>query len=476
MVERQSSVDIDPAEGSLGPGPVGPGPGLGPALLEMPLARQVAVLAIWPFLEQILRFMVGFIDTALAGRLSVSATNAIAVAAYIGWLMGLVQAALGVGATALIARAIGAGRTRRANRVVGQAMLLAPLVGVFVGAAIFVLAPWIGRFVSLPPESLAGLVTYLRIVCLAIPAQAILSVGSACLRGAGDTRTPFLVLVVVNTINVAVSLLLVVGPAPYGGHGIAGIAWGTFTAWMVGAAGILLVLVCRKGPVVLQRRRMVPAPAIVWRIARIATPNLVESLLGMWLANFFLIAIVGRLASASAPAAHIVAVRIEAISYMSGFALGLAAATLTGQHLGAGRPDRARKALAVCWAAGAGVMTLCGILFMAIPGPLVRLMTDKPELLAASPPVLRLVGTVQFFFGSAIVLAHGMRGAGDTRGPMLLTAVSTYVVRLPLTYLFGIVLGWGLLGVWLGMSIELLVRGSIFIARYLRGRWLSVEV
>jgi Na+-driven multidrug efflux pump len=121
-------------------------------------------------------------------------------------------------------------------------------------------------------------------------------------------------------------------------------------------------------------------------------------------------------------------------------------------------------------------MTLCGILFMAIPGPLVRLMTDKPELLAASGPVLRLVGTVQFFFGSAIVLAHGMRGAGDTRGPMLLTAVSTYVVRLPLTYLFGITLGWGLLGVWLGMSIELLVRGSIFIARYLRGRWLGAEV
>ncbi|MFP4354198.1 MAG: MATE family efflux transporter [Phycisphaerae bacterium] len=476
MSKSQSSIDIDPAEGALGPGPIGPGRVVKPALLEMPLARQVAVLAIWPFLEQLLNFMVGFVDTALAGRLSTQATNAIGVAAYIGWLMGLVQAAVGVGATALISRAVGAGRSRRADRVLGQAMLLAPLVGIAVGAGIYVLAPWIGSFVRLTGASLEALVTYLRILAMAVPMWAVLSIGSACLRGAGDTRTPFVVLVVVNIVNVTVSLLLVAGPGPIGGHGIAGIAWGTFVAWIVGGAGFLIVLIRSGRPIQLRRRMLRPTGSILWRILRLAGPNLAEGFLGMWLANFVLVRIVGLLGVDSAWAAHIVVVRIEAVSYMSGFALGLAAATLAGQHLGSGRSDRARQAVGACWLAGAGVMTFFGLIFILLPGPLVRLVTDEPALLAASPPLLRLIGVVQFFFGSAIVLGHGMRGAGDTRGPLLLTAFSSYFVRLPLAWWFGLKLGWGLWGIWLAMSVELTVRGSIFIARYLRGRWLTVDV
>lgn len=458
------------------PRPGLPAPARRGDLLALPLPRQVATLAVWPLLEQVLNFTVGFVDVALAGRLSVAATSAIAVASYVGWLIGIIQGSLAVGSTALIARATGARDGLLAGRGLGQSMLLAPLVGLGIGAIVFVLAPQIAGFAGVDGASYAYCVTYLRIIALAAPFGAILFVGAACLRGAGDTRTPFLVLVAVNFVNATMSWLLVKGPAPFGGHGVAGIAIGTLLGWIVGAALIATVLLTGLGRLRLHVPRMRPCREIIWRILRVGLPNLVEALLGLWLANFLVIRVVGLLASDAALGAHVIAIRLEALSFMPGFALGIAAATLAGQHLGAGRPDRARHAVILCWIVGAGIMGLMGLMFIAIPGPLVRLVTNEPELLALSPPVLRLAGFVQVFFGTAMVLGQGMRGAGHTRGPMLMTALSMYAARLPLAYLLGIWLGWGLYGVWIGLCAELAFRGLLFGAAFFRGRWLRTAV
>lgn len=458
------------------PRPGSPAPARRADLLALPLPRQVAMLAVWPLLEQVLGFTVGFVDVALAGRLSVQATNAIAVASYVGWLIGIVQGSLGVGSTALIARATGARDRSLVGHGLGQSMLLAPLVGLGIGAFVFLLAPQIAGFAELDAVSHAYCVTYLRIIALAAPFGAILFVGAACLRGAGDTRTPFLVLVAVNLVNATMSWLLVMGPAPFGGRGVAGIAIGTLLGWIVGAALIAVVLLTGLGRLRLRVPRMRPRREILWRILRVGLPNLVEALLGLWLANFLVIRVVGLLASDAAPGAHVIAIRLEALSFMPGFALGIAAATLAGQHLGAGRPDRARHAVILCWVAGAGIMGLMGVMFVAIPEPLVRLVTNEPELLALSPPLLRLAGFVQVFFGTAMVLGQGMRGAGHTRGPMFMTALSMYAVRLPLAYLLGIWLGWGLYGVWIGLCTELAFRGLLFGTAFFRGRWLRTAV
>lgn len=478
MSHRETSFEADELS-------AGPRPGLARLeavspvrlhLIELPLWRQVAVLAVWPLMEQLLSFMVGFVDTALAGRHSVAATNAIGVAAYVGWLIGLVQAALGIGSTALIARMIGGRRRRPAEAVLGQSMFLAPLAGATIGLLIFAFAPQIAGFAKLPPDSLAACVSYLRIITLATPLGALLFVGSACLRGAGDTRTPFFILLVVNVVNAALSWLLVMGPAPFGGHGVSGIAIGTAVAWLVGALLIMAVLLNRRGMLRLRLRFMRPHARKIWRILRLALPNMAESLLAMWLANFVIIRIVGMLGTDWAWGAHVIVIRIEAISYLSGYALGIAAATLAGQHLGAGSAAGARRAIVACWAIGAGIMAMMGLMFIFLPEPLVRLVTDKPELLANAPKLLRICGFVQVFFGSAIVLGQGMRGAGDTRTPLMMTAASTYLVRVPLAYFLGVHLGWGLVGVWYGLCAELTVRGLIFSFRFFQGGWARVKV
>ncbi|MCC7409407.1 MAG: MATE family efflux transporter [Phycisphaeraceae bacterium] len=471
-------AQVDPAAASVASPP--PQRELSGRLAGLSLPRQVVALSLWPFLEQLLNFTVGTVDVTLAGHLkpeslAVNASNALGVAGYVGWLIGLLHGAVGVGSTALIARAIGAKHRGLAHAAVAQSLLLALGMGLFSLALVYLGADALGHLVGAKGPSLEFSSLYLRIIALATPASAVLFVGAACLRGAGDTRTPFFVMLLVNAVNASASVAFVYAPAPIGGHGVAGIAAGTLLAWYVGVAVILLVLLRGWGGIRLYVHRLRPHAHTLRRIIRVGLPNLFESL-GLWSGNFLILRIVAATGSPAALGAHLIAVRIEAVSYLPGYAMGIASATLVGQYLGLGDPRRARQAALLCWAIGAGFMTCLGVLFIAVPEQLVRLITEAAPLLELSPQLLRITGFVQFFFGSAMVFSFSLRGAGDTRAAMVLTYFCTYVVRLPAAWLLGIHFGLGLRGVWLALCGELVLRGCLFAARFFQGAWVRARV
>jgi len=451
---------------------------LGGRLNGLSLPQQVWVLAAWPFLEHLLNFMVGMVDTTLAGRLSVEATNAVSVASYVAWFMRLMQMAVAIGSTALIARAIGGRHKRLANAAVGQSIVLAIIVGLVSTVLVFATAVPVGQFTRLEGENLRLAVIYLNYMAVGALASSILAVSTAVMKGAGDTKTPFWIMVVVNVVNTIVSMTMVWGPEPIGGWGVAGLAIGTVVAWTVGALVCLHVLLRGYGGVKLHLPRLRPHWHTIRRIVRVGMPNFFEAL-GMWSGNMLVLAVVGRLGAEGALAAwgaHMIAIRVEAVSFMPGFAVGTAAATLTGQYLGLGDPDRARRAAKLCWFYGAAVMAVLGIVFITIPEPLVRIVTNKPELLAAAPPLVRIIGPVQVFLGTYMILAQALRGAGDTRSTMFITYASVFLIRLPAAYALGILLGWGLNGVWIAMASELVIRGCLFAGRFLHGGWTKAQV
>lgn len=458
-----------------------PKPQLSGRLKGLTLTQQVLVLAIWPFMEQVLNFLVGYVDTALAGHISVEATNAIGVAAFITWGMSILQMSVGIGATAVISRAVGGKHRRVANAALGQAMLMSLAVGIISAALMYTFAVPIAGFMELKGDAAEMAVTYMQIIAFSAPAASVLLVGSACLRASGDTRSPFAVLAIINVINAAFSILFVYAPAPIGGHGIAGIAWGTVIAWTFGAFLILYSQSRDGGTIRLRWIRLRPHWHTMKRIVRVAMASLFESL-GMWMGNVFVMKMVGIVAIDASPiiqasqGAHIIAVRLEAISYLPCMALGIAASTLTGQYLGLGDPQRAKQAAMLCWKLGVAVMGIMGVLFFVMPTPLVRLVTDKPELLALAPDLLRICGPVQVFFATAIVLSNAMRGAGDTQTTMRLTYISIYLVRVPLVYLVAIHFQFGIIGVWYALCAELTIRGLIFGFRFWQGHWTKVAV
>lgn len=175
-------------------------------------------------------------------------------------------------------------------------------------------------------------------------------------------------------------------------------------------------------------------------------------------------------------AAHIVGIRVEAITYLPAVAWGAAAATLIGQSLGAHDVDRARRA-------GREAVIQCGLLGLGITliflfgaQQIYGLMHNDPAVRAAGVPAFRLAACFQIPLIVAIVFVSGLRGAGDTRFPMYITAISTFGIRLPLAYVCGVVLDGGLFGAWIGMCADMLVRGTLVAARFLSGKWTTIRV
>lgn len=452
---------------------------LGGKLKGLTIRQQVFWLALWPFLEQILNLAVGFVDRILAGHLEpeairISAMDAIGISMYVAWLMTMIFAMLGIGATALISRAIGGSHKRVANSGLGQAMLMSIWIGLIVGFSLFFLARPISALVGLKGLALDQAVDYLQIYSFAAPFSAVMLVGMACLKGAGDTRNPFFAMVLVNIVNVAVSWLLVFGPEPFGGHGVQGIAMGTAVAWVVGALLVVTILLSGKAGIRLRLIRLRPHVHTMARILKVGIPSLGE-MGGMWILNFAVLNIIGRLGE-GAIGAHTIAIQIEALSFMPGFALGTAASTLAGQYLGLGDPERARKAVVLCWKVGCTLMTSVGVVLFFFPEPIVALISDSPTHLDVAPDLLRICAVVQPLFSCYLILGHAMRGAGDTKTTMKLSFTSLLIVRLGGAYIAGVVLGMGLWGIWVALCADLAIKGILFSARFIHGGWAKVEV
>jgi putative MATE family efflux protein len=483
-------------------------------LAGLSMNRAIWVLS-WPILiESLLNSMVGLTDTVLAAGLEdgAAATDAIGGASYITWFIGLIIMAIGIGATALISRSVGGGRQAVANAVVGQTMILGVGAGVVTGLAIWLSAPSIADVLNMGEVASAQFVEYLRVLSWSVPFMGILFGGTACARGAGDSKRPLVIMVIVNGVNMFASWVLagvdLTSTHPVNGElvtrtlvanpfgfdmGVQGIALGTLLANIVGAMIMVLVLVRGSSGVALRRRRLVPHWHTIRRLVRIGLPNFVETL-GLWVGNFIIILMVGWLTATAGGGllgVHVVAIRIEAFSFLPGFAMGMAAATLAGQFLGAGSAPLAKRAVWRCVLMAIMVMGGFGMLFVAIPAQIVGLFTPQPVHLALAPGLIMIAGFVQVPFAIAIVTRSAMRGAGDVRVVLILTWVTTYLVRLPLAYALSgvdIPLGAGrvlanpfgfepsLWGLWLGLCIEMAFRGVLFLARFLHGGWTRIKV
>ncbi|MFQ5494354.1 MAG: MATE family efflux transporter, partial [Phycisphaerae bacterium] len=296
-------------------------------------------------------------------------------------------------------------------------------------------------------------------------------VGSAALRGAGDMRTPMLIFAAVNAVNIVASCTFVYVLK----LGVNGIVFGTVTARMVGGVLIVAVLARGRAGMLLRRREL----GILWprtrRILRIGVPAAVDGAI-MWLGHVALLAVVGRVAAGQiAFAAHIIAVRVEALTYLPAVAWGTATATMVGQALGAGDRRRAMRsgleAVLQC-----GVFSLVvAVVFYAGADWIYAQMSRNLEVGAMGVGPFRVLAVLQPTMVVSIVLVWGLRGAGDTRVPMLITIVGI-VIRLSAGYYFGIVKEGGLMGAWMGMFGDMIWRAAATAVRYVRGRWLETSV
>jgi putative MATE family efflux protein len=443
---------------------------------------QVFWLARPVFVEQSLLYLIGLSDTVLAGRyLTPEHLAGVTVAGYLLWTMGTLFTLGSVGGTALVARSVGAGQAGEASRFCGQAFVVGLCLGILALVVVQAAAPWIVLRMNLRGAAAEAGTTYLRIVGAVAPFLACTAVGNACLRGAGDTRTGMKLMILMNVINIGLSWSLVIGWGPFPRLGLSGIALGT--AVSEGVGGTLMVFLLARGRVGLRlsRETLSPSRTRIRRLLRISLPAAGDSLTNVGCQLWFL-RLINRL-GAIATAAHGVAIRCEAIAFLTISAFSVAASTLTGQYLGARRPQLAARSARTAWLMGCAFLSCLGVVLATQGTTMFNLFLagKQIEVVAMGVPVLRIVAMAMPALATINVLNGTLNGAGDTRWPWAITLAGYLLVRIPLTYLMitprasgGLELG--LSGAWLAMFADLYVRALLVGGRFLHGGWMRARV
>ena len=443
------------------------------------LMRELLWLSMPVLAEHVLHMAVGLTDTYLANHLpenAAAATAAIGTVSYVLWFMGLLVGALGTGSTAIIARAVGKRHRSLANAVCGQSVMSAILLGLFLGAVTYLFGRQLVFVTGLSPEARQLALAYVQLLAFSMPFSTVMFVANACLRGAGDTVTPAVTMIVVDLLNVFFSFGLTYGLWGFPRWGFEGIAAGTVIAYVAGGLIQFAVLVYGRGGIRLHLHRLRPHWHTLRRVLKIGIPSGAENLLS-WAAQFTIVIVINKLDPTSVmAAAHVNAIRIESLSYMAGFAFATAAATMVGQSLGRGDARRAWRSANLAYLIGGGIMTFWGLMFVLFPDVPARWMSANAQIAELTAWCLFITGFCQPGFAAGAIYSGALRGAGDTVGVMFLNLGSVIFIRLlgVLTVTLGF--GLGLRAIWVVLAIELFCRGLLIYARFRHGGWRHVQV
>ena len=429
------------------------------------LAREVRALALPAIASSLLQTLVLVVDRAMLGHHGESSLAAMQIAGPVEWSVWSIFSAFQVGTIARVGRHVGAKNPAFAQRAARVSLGFALLAGVIVALA----SPSIlGVIAMASPRASAGVLeqarAYLGITLLASPVVFVSATAIATLQAGGDTRTPLAIGIGVNLLHVAMNRVLILGAFGLPALGARGAAISTSVTFTLEALLSVGALLQARRPASL--RGSVPGDMDAYvhegrAIAHIAFPALLERMLyhAGYLAFVAILALLG-----DAPmAANQALLSVESICYLSADGFGIAAAALVAQKLGAARPRDAVRAAQLSTLYAVGLLTTMGIVAYAFHGAALHVFSDDPQIIAIGAAAFPLLVIAQPFNATAAVLAHSLRGAGQTRPVLAVSAAGALVVRLAFTWMFVMKLGLGLTGVWLGSTCDWIVRSCLLV-------------
>ena len=446
------------------------------ALTRENIPRNIIHLALPAVGEDLLVTMVFVVNTLLIGRLKDPA--ALAAVSLGGLFLNVADrlfSAVSVVATALVAHAWGAEDYERARQVAAQSILVAVLFASAATVIIWPLSSVMLELMGASERAVALGAMYMRVILFTSLLGFPMVVLNGIMRGSGDTQTPMTITLIMNVWNVVVAAVLVFGVGPLPAMGLAGAAVATATARLLG--GILALVLVMSGKRFLQVR---PRDVLRWnstliaQMVRLSLPTAGESII-MRLGFVLFMRIVSALGEVPL-AAHQIAINVESLSFMPGHGLSVASTTLVGQSLGAKEPDLAEESIRTTMRFSLAVMGAVGVIFALFGPSLAGIFGSTPEVLALAGSAVRIGALEQLPIAVHMVVSGSLRGAGDMRAPVYATLVGTLLFRVPTVFLFAIVFGWGLNGVWLGTAADWTARATLIYFLFRRGAWKKIRL
>ncbi|MGI6631851.1 MAG: MATE family efflux transporter [Bacillota bacterium] len=433
--------------------------------------RATVMRLAWPVMaESFLQTFAQIVSMALVGHLGASAVTSIGLSmAPLNVFYGLFTG-LGVAVTAIVARFMGAEEERKAAHAAAQGVLLSAVIAVAGAVAILVFARDLVVWMGAEPEVVIQGTRYLRAMTPGLFFMWMSTVLTGALRGAGDTRTPMKVNIMISVLNFVLNLILVYGFLGIPAMGVLGAGLATSMARITG--GALIYGFYLAGHTVIPPKLKYDfcwdKPAVL-KTLRVGLPAAGERVL-MSSSSVLYQRMVAGLGTVSY-AAHTIGINAESISYMPGQAFAVAATTLVGQSLGAKDPEKAERSTYESLKLACLLVSLMGAVFYFWPDVLMGAYTSDPDVIRLGSVYLRIMAFCQIHQAFGFVLTGGLRGAGDTKFPMIVTAVAAWPIRLVMTHYLINVVRTGVEGAWWAMAADGLFKGVASFIWFRMGRW-----
>jgi multidrug resistance protein, MATE family len=430
------------------------------------MRRRVIALA-WPVIsENFLHTLLGIVDTLMVAQLGPAALAGVGAAIQLMFFVISALSALSVGSSVLVAQAVGGHRLADAGRYAKQSLVWSVLLSIpLVLVGLLLARPAVGIFGMEPAVTDIG-AAYFQVVMGTVVVLTLQMLGGGVLRGAGDSRTPMLITLFANVINVVLTYGLIFGKLGMPELGAVGSAWGTFLSRLAGFA-LLFYIMWRgvNGVSIRGKEGWRPDLRQARRLLKIGVPAATEQVLNSVAFLFFSITVaqLGTLGLA----AHRVALNALSISFLPGIGFALAATSLVGQSIGAQRPAEARAVAAIATRWAAVWMGTIGVVFLFSAETIIALFTPDPDVVRMGGAALRAIAFTQPFWAVNFVQSGALRGTGDTQYPMIVGVAGIWTaVALGALVLFTV--GGGLTVSWGAFLLTSPITAYLFTRRFRR--------
>ncbi len=434
------------------------------------IRKQVFSLALPVVLSSLLQRSVGIIDIFLVGGLGASAIAAVGIAQIMVFVVMSISWGINVGATVLVAQLWGAERKADAGKAAYQAILMAVAASVLIMVLGLFFGGRIGALLGAQNEVQEILVNYAKIIFTFILFTIFINVLSGIMHGTGDTKTPLYAILIVNVLHIMVAYPLIYGYLGMPKLGVKGAAIAIAVSECGGALFLLIRSIHKRYIIVTRELEMKYAAMTVKLGYPIFIDRLLQNLGSMAFAKVIL------LYGTTVYAAHQVGLAIEAFSFMPGYGIAVAAATMVGQHLGAGKPDHARISAFEANRLAVMLMAAMALVFFFFPYALLRAFTNDPEVIKYGILYMKIVAFAQIPLAVTMVVGGSLRGAGDTGFIMFATIAGMWLIRIPVAALLAAVVKLEIRYVWSVMILDWLVRMSFLLWRYKKENWGRLEI
>jgi putative MATE family efflux protein len=438
------------------------------------IGRAIFLLAVPMVLETLMESLFGIVNAFWVSRLGEDALATVGLTESMLTIVFAICIGLSMGTTAMIARRTGEKKMEAAGDAAAQSILLGIFISLLIGAFGFTFAPALLHAMGASPSVIATGAGYPRIIYGTNVVIMLLFLNNAIFRGSGDASIAMRALWLGNAINLVLDPCLIFGVAFFPRMGVAGSAVATTIGRGLAVVFQLWVLTRGKSRVRVRLQQMRPNFALMLRLMRVSLGGMIQFLIATasWVA---IVRLVSEFGSA-AVAGYTVALRIIVVAIMPSWGMSNAAATLVGQNLGAGQPERAEASV---WKTGFANMCFLAcvtLVFVFFANQLVGIFTRDPVILRYGVDCLRFIAYGYVFYAWGMVVASSFNGAGDTYTPTLLNLFCFWLFQIPLAYFLARRTQLGARGIFLAIMISESVLAVASIVVFRMGRWKTKKV